>query len=125
MDMTEMLRERAEKSLAQIDSSYEAKHQRSMNSLNRQMTPTIMGLRLVGPPEPQLQDRHRELIRHSSADMMVGRCRFCNPDPHVFKCPVCDYETLDRWRMKLHNMADPQWCRDRGAKKARHWSRQA
>lgn len=105
--------------------SFEAKKARALEGLNRLLQPQISALRIVGPPLPQMSEAHRGLLQDRSSDMAVAYCRFCTPDPKVYTCPICDSQTTDRWRMKLHNMTDPKYCRERGAKKARAWARQA
>lgn len=129
MSMSEMMRQRAEQKLAEAegqDQSWEAKNQRALDRINRQLAPRIQALRVVLPATPPVSERHQSFMRRKTAtDFVVGHCRFCNPPPQVFKCPLCDWETLDKWRMKLHNEISPKWCRDRAAKKARKWAQHA
>lgn len=120
-DMRELLKQRAERDEAVAD-SYEVKHAKSMATLNAQLKPRIDSLRLIGPEKPQMSDIHRAFVKERGT---VGYCQFCTPPPKVLKCPLCDWETTDRWRMKLHNMINPTWCQERAAKKARKWAQQA
>lgn len=128
-EMSDILRQRAAERLekvADLDQSFEAKHARAMEGLNRQLKPRIDAVRLIGPAKPQMAEKHRNLLKGKGGqELGLSRCRFCDPPPQVYKCPKCDWETLDRWRMKLHNGTAPKWCQDRADKKARAWSRQA
>lgn len=45
--------------------------------------------------------------------------------PEVHKCPVCDWETGERWRLQVHMDLNPRWCQERGAKKIREWARKS
>lgn len=120
--MRDILAKRAE--ATSEEDSYEAKHARAMEKINNAMGGRISLLRVVGPAKPQMADKHaRFLTNRTGTDMTIGLCRFCNPDPQTFKCRLCDWETEDRWRMWIHNVVSPQWCRDWADKKARHWSR--
>jgi len=127
--MSEILRQRAAERLEQsagLDQSFEAKKARALAGLNRLLQPQISAIRLVGPPPAQMSEVHCGFVRNSSgSDMSVSMCLFCNPAPKVYKCPICDSETTDRWRMKLHNGLNPKYCQDRGAKKARVWASKA
>jgi hypothetical protein len=123
-DMQSMMRERQEK-LAELDQSYGAKSARAMETLNRQLAPRIMALRLIGPSVVVISPKHQPLLKRGATDFVIGNCRFCNPPPKVYTCPACDWETEVKWKMQLHNDLNPKWCRDRAAKKVRKWSRQA
>lgn len=48
------------------------------------------------------------------------KCPACKP-PEPYTCPLCDWSTPDKWRMKLHVDLRPKWCTDRAEKKARVW----
>lgn len=109
----------------ELDQSFEAKHARALDVINRQLSPRISAIRLVGPVMPIISERHRPLLRRGNSDFVIGNCRFCNPPPKVFKCPLCDWETTDKWKMKLHNDIGPKWCKDRAARKARKWAQHA
>lgn len=124
VDIASAIKER-ELKLAEQDQSYEAKLERALATTNRQLQPRIDALRLIGPVMPILSAKHRGLIKRGNSDFVIANCRFCNPPPKLFKCPACDWECEQRWRMKLHNDINPKWCRDRAARKVRKWSRQA
>lgn len=127
-EMSELLRERAAEraeQMAGMDQSFEAKKARALEGLDRLLQPQVSAIRLLGPPLPQMAETHRGLLRDRSSDMAAAYCRFCSPPPKVYKCPICDSETTDRWRMKLHNGVNPKYCQDRGAKKARKWASRA
>lgn len=110
----------------EADQSYEAKNARAIERINRQLKPRIDALRVVFPAIPPVSERHQAFMRgRTNADMTIGKCRFCNPEPEPFKCPKCDWECSERWRMKLHNDLEPGWCKARYKKKIRNWSRQA
>lgn len=117
--MSELPRERQE--VAEAGDTFEQKHQRSMDALNEAFAATIKTLRLVGPVAPKMPERYADLLKggHSSG---IAYCQFCNPPERQLRCPKCDYETPDRWRMKVHNILAPSWCDDRAAKKARVWA---
>ena len=118
-DMRELLAQRAER--AEND-TFEAKHAKSMAALNAQLKPKIDALRLIGPAKPQMREEHRKFVSERTG---MGYCQFCDPPPKVLTCPKCDWETTERWRMKLHNIIGPQWCQDRADKKARKWAQHA
>lgn len=121
------MRELLDKRAAQAsEDTYEAKHARAMEKLNNALAHRVSAVRVVGPAIPQMTDLHRSFLRRNFGnDMLVGQCRFCNPDPVPFKCAACGYETLDRWKMKIHNISNPKWCQDWRDKKVRNWARQA
>lgn len=108
-----------------LDQSYEAKLARSVAAVKEQFKNQILALTLVGPIMPTMPPRYQHLAKHRDSDMVIGQCNFCNPPPKVYKCPVCDFTTEDKWRIKLHNDLNPKWCQERGAKKARRFARQA
>lgn len=119
-DMREILNRRAE---ANAEDGYEAKHARAMEKLNNGLAPRVSMVRVVGPAQPQMSDIHRGfLTNHLGNDMTVGHCRFCDPDPEVFRCRLCDWETPDRWRMWVHNVSGSKLCRRWADKKARKWA---
>ena len=120
-DMRELLKQRAEKAEDAVE-SYEAKHAKSMAKLNATLKPRIDSLRLIGPAKPQMSEAHQGMVKERGA---VGYCQFCEPPPQVFKCPKCDYEVTDRWRMTVHFRLDSKLCNDRADKKARKWAQQA
>lgn len=107
------------------DQTYEAKHARAMANIDRQLAPRITAIRLVGPIMPILSPHHVPLLKHRQGDFVIANCRFCNPPPKVYTCPACDWETEEKWRMRVHNVSNPKWCRDRAAKKARKWAQHA
>lgn len=127
--LNSLMRMRAEQKaqeLQQTDQSFEAKNARAVDKITRQLAPRIQAIRVVLPAIPPVSEKHQGFLRHkTNADMIIGKCRWCEPEPKWFKCPKCDFECADRWRMWLHNVSNPRWCQDRAAKKARNWSRQA
>ncbi len=123
--MRELLEQRQAKQDT-AEESFEAKHARAMQKIGNAMAGRISAVRVVGPPLPQLSEVHRRFLRRNFGnDMVGGQCRFCNPDPVPLRCVACGYETLDRWKMKVHNIANPKWCQDWRDKKIRNWARQA
>lgn len=71
--------------------------------------------RTMGPRTSAAQDAaDAPAIRH---------CRKCNPPAKTYKCPVCDYETGAQWCFRMHLKFNPQWCQERGKKKARNWAK--
>lgn len=112
--------------LEQADQSFEAKNARALAKINRQLEPRIKAIRVVLPAIPPVSEKHQVFLRkRTNLDMVIGKCNFCEPPPKFFKCPLCDWETPDRWRMRLHNNSNPRWCQERAAKKARKWSQHA
>lgn len=123
-----LMRLRAEqkaRELEHADQSFEAKNARAVAKIDRQLKGRIDGIRLILPAVPPVSERHQGFMRRRNTDFVIGKCKFCEPDPKWFKCPLCDYETPNRWTMKLHNIANPRWCQERAAKKARKWSQHA
>lgn len=124
-DRESIMAARAEK-LAGLDQSYEAKCARAMDTLNRQLEPRILALRYIGPQFTRVSEKHAPLLSGADTDFVIANCKFCAPpEPEWFTCVLCDWETPDKWRMKLHNDLNPKWCRDRAAKKARKWAQHA
>jgi len=77
----------------------------------------------------QLEKDSRTLLRTFAPEITprqdnvaARRCLTCNPPPHVFKCPVCDWTTELRWRFSLHLATGPGWCVARGKAKERKWA---
>ena len=122
--MQSAIKER-ELELAKLDQSYEAKCARAIAVIDRQMKHRIDALRVVGPIMPILSEQHIPLMRHRQGDFVIANCRFCNPPPKTYKCPQCDWECDQKWRMKLHNDLQPGWCKARAKRKIQKWSRQA
>ena len=91
-------------------SEWQAKHAKAMRRVEMLETQARTQLRLVGPAVEQ------------DDTSGIRRCLTCNPPPKMHRCPVCDWETEDRWRLKLHIDLNPKWCREWGAKKARRWA---
>lgn len=123
-----VMRARAEqktKELAEQDQSYEAKLARALAVARRPFQTRIDALSMAAPIVPRLSPLHMQFLSHTESDFVIGKCRFCNPEPEWFKCPLCDWECAERWRMKLHNDLNPKWCQERAAKKIRKWSQQA
>ena len=110
---------------AEQDQSYEAKLERALAVTNRQLRPRIDALTLVGPVMPFLSAEYRHFQKNSVSDFVIKQCRFCNPPPKVYKCPKCDWETRDKWRMNMHNDLNPRWCQERENRKVRKWARYA
>lgn len=108
-----------------VDQSYEAKMERSIALVKRELSARITALTLAGPFMPTLPPQYQHLAKHRDNDMVIGQCNFCNPPPRLFTCPVCDWQTEDKWRMRLHNDLNPKWCQERGARKVRRWAQQA
>lgn len=91
--------------------SLEARKKRFMRRVEIMEAQARSQLRLVGP----------QCVQEDS--FAIRKCLKCNPPPEMSKCPVCDAEFDQKWRFKLHLDSNPKWCRDRGEKKARAWSR--
>lgn len=73
-------------------------------------------LTLVGP---------RNCVADDLMDRMVlQRCRKCQPEePHMFTCPICDFETEHKWKMQIHNASGSQICHMVGKRKEAAWCR--
>ena len=123
--MRELLEQRQAAQSADGD-GYEAKHARAMEKIDNAMSGRISAVRVVGPALPQMSEVHRVFLRRNFGnDMVVGQCRFCNPPDREYECPGCNWKTVDRWRMKVHNLSNSELCRAMIDKKARNWARRA
>lgn len=89
------------------------RHERALRQVNMLMAEARILFRTVGPKVEGPGSQEKLAIMH---------CPRCTPPPRVYECPKCEYETLDRWRMKLHNIADPQWCNDAMRRRANAWA---
>lgn len=107
------------------DQSYEAKLARFLAGVSREVELARQRLTLVGPFMPTMPPQYQHMASRRDNDMVIGMCNFCNPPPRTFTCPVCDWQTEDKWRMRLHNDLNPRWCQERGARKIRKWSQHA
>lgn len=93
------------------------RHQRALNRVNTLAKEARSMFRTVGPRISAADNAQDEAaVRH---------CSICTPRPRIWKCPVCQWETSDRWRMKIHNITAPEWCARTGRERARKWARNA
>jgi hypothetical protein len=73
-----------------------------------------MMFRTVGPRVPG--------VVYPDDDVAIRHCSKCQPTPKIYECPVCNWQTEEKWRFKLHLDLNPLWCRELGAKRARKWA---
>lgn len=92
----------------------DVRHERALARVNAAAAEARIFFRTVGP--------QIEVSTGSSEKLAIMRCPVCTPEPTVHQCPKCQWETPDRWRLKLHFTAAPQWCEQAARQRATAWA---
>lgn len=79
-------------------------------------------MRLMMPNLDKMPALYPRLVHSQDQYFAIKQCNICTPPPKRYICPLCDWETPDHWRMKMHNETNPKSCQRRAAKKERAWS---
>lgn len=80
-------------------------------------------IRLVAPVVDKMPQLY-PMVHRQDQYFAIKHCVICTPPPKVFRCPICDFETEEKWKMQNHNMGgQSEACKRMQKRKEKAWSR--
>jgi hypothetical protein len=81
------------------------------------------GIRLVAPVMDKMPELY-PMVHSEDQYFAIKHCVICTPPPRTYKCPICDFETEEKWRMQNHNLGgQTAYCKRIQKAKEKAWSR--
>jgi hypothetical protein len=79
-------------------------------------------MRLIAPVVDEMPQLY-PMVHSMDQYFAIKHCTICNPPPEVFRCPICDFETEERWQMQNHRMGGQSlFCKKRQKAKEKAWA---
>ena len=63
---------------------------------------TREAMRLVAPVYDRMPQLYPTLVHSSDQYFAIKHCPICTPPPKTYKCPICDLEVDEKWKMQVH-----------------------
>ncbi len=90
-----------------------------MEAANKRLVEAFRRSNLVAPQVESLAEKYPGILPNEGG---AGLRSDNTPPPPRFTCPVCDWWTVDHWRMKVHVAINPETCQRMATRKRRAWS---